>query len=89
MEAATAAAAAAVAEAVAVQQMRHGAQEQICTLAAFSTVHSADLRVVTNVHETATWWSVKVRNGAGCVPTPPLPLPAKDSGIIDPTPTKC
>ena len=23
--------------------------------------HSADLRVVTNVHETATWWSVKVK----------------------------
>ena len=41
--------------------------------------HSADLRVVTNVHETATWWSVKVRNGAGCVPTPPLPLPAERS----------
>ena len=47
--------------------------------------HSADLRVVTNVHETATWWSVMVRNGAGCVPTRPLPLPAKGSGIIYPS----
>ena len=36
------------------------------------------------MHETATWWSVKVRNGAGCVPTRPLPLPAKGSGIIYP-----
>ena len=49
--------------------------------------HSADLRVVTNVHETSTWWSAKVKNGAGCVPTRPLPLRAKGSGIIYPNGT--